>query len=1312
MASLVLTTIGGALGGAVGGPIGAALGQMGGALAGRALGLDGSGAGSPRVAVGPRLTALNGVGSTEGAPIVRVFGRARIGGQMIWATRFTEHVGASAQASGGGKASSSSPRTVDVTYSYTADFAIGLCEGPIAFVRRVWADGREIDLTSVTMRVYHGTEDQEADPLIAAKEKPGAVPAYRGLAYVVFEALPLGPFGNRIPQLSFEVVRPVEGVGSMIRAVNLIPGATEFGYGPTAHISMPGPGKTVVENRNQSFAASDWAGSLDALQALCPNLRSVALVVCWFGDDLRAGRCRIAPRVDNRFKTLSYPLVPLVVEDWAVAGLVRADAQLVSFVDDAASYGGTPSDGSVIAAIRDLRARGLFVTLYPFVMMDVAADNGRADPWTGAASQPPYPWRGRITCDPAPGRPGSPDGTMEAGAQVASFFGTAKPGPGEWSYRRLVLHYAALAREAGGVDAFLLGSELAALTRVRSAPGVYPAANALAALAVDAKTVLGPHTNVSYAADWTEYGAHVLDGGREVRFPLDVVWASAAVDFVGIDAYWPVSDWRDGDHLDAGDASSVYDLDHLRRRMGSGEAFDWFYPNAEARAAQSRAPITDGAYGKPWVFRQKDIRNWWSQPHVERVGGVETAATAWTPGSKPIWFTETGCPAVDRGANAPNLFPDPKSSESGVPPFSRGFRDDLMQARFIEAVMRRFDPASPDFREADNPLGPHGVRMVDPERIHVWAWDARPFPAFPALPFVWADAAAWRTGHWLNGRLEGVPLDRLLTALTDEVAPPRSQVYAGCANILAMRPRPDVEGFLDGYVLDRPMSMRDAIEPLCDLFGFDPVVSSGAIRFVSRARKPVARLTADDLVPAKDGSLLRITRVEETELPHELAVSFGDADGDYAPAAVLSRRIEGWSRRQSQAETALMTNRASAQRQADQWLDDLWAARETASFDLDPRLLQLEPGDIVELDGGGAKRALRIAQMSDGSSRGVVARAVDAALFDRPVPDAPAMPPRGARPPVFGPACVVMLDLAVARGDPVALQYVAATADPWPGALHVYRNVRGETNSFVAALPRRATIGETLDPLPPGPVGRWDRGGRFRVRLFSGALASHSDAQVLAGASTFAVRGGDGAWEILSAARAELVDADTYLLSRLLRGQSGEEHLAGRSVPAGATIVLMDEAVVPLASELSMLGVETTWRLGPANRDPGDPSFVDVTAIVTPKALMPYAPVGARATRAAEGIRIAWTRRGRVESDAWEPTEIPLGEDGERYTVAVSRPQGAPRVLETTAPEALYAAADVAADFGSAPATLSLVIRQVSATVGPGFPLAATVPVR
>ena len=40
------------------------------------------------------------------------------------------------------------------------------------------------------------------------------------------------------------------------------------------------------------------------------------------------------------------------------------------------------------------------------------------------------------------------------------------------------------------------------------------------------------------------------------------------------------------------------------------------------------------------------------------------------------WIDEIGCAAVDRGTNEPNRFLDPKSSESSLPKYSTGARDD------------------------------------------------------------------------------------------------------------------------------------------------------------------------------------------------------------------------------------------------------------------------------------------------------------------------------------------------------------------------------------------------------------------------------------------------------------------------------------------------------------------------------------------------------------------------------------------------------------------------------------------------------------
>src|SRR5437762_12599558 len=282
MAALVLSVAGAAAGGAVFGPAGAIAGRLVGAVGGNLIDRALFSSHTERNVEGPRLADLDVMASTEGAPIPRVYGRARLAGQVIWATRIEEVVSFHNDTEGG-KGAGNTVTTNTTTYTYFANFAIGLCAGPIGRIGRIWADGKPLDLTGLTVRSYTGSETQTPDPLIVAREGAGSAPAYRGLAYVVFERLPLADFGNRIPQLSFELVRPVGRLEKMVRAVTLIPGTTEFGYEPGTIVRLMGPGQFAAENRHAAHTASDVEAALDDLQGTCPNLERVAIVVAWFG---------------------------------------------------------------------------------------------------------------------------------------------------------------------------------------------------------------------------------------------------------------------------------------------------------------------------------------------------------------------------------------------------------------------------------------------------------------------------------------------------------------------------------------------------------------------------------------------------------------------------------------------------------------------------------------------------------------------------------------------------------------------------------------------------------------------------------------------------------------------------------------------------------------------------------------------------------------------------------------------------------------------------------------------------------------------
>lgn len=270
MATVVLQTVGGAVGALFGGPVGGIIGRAAGAIAGNII--DQQIFGTTRRVEGPRLTDLHVMSSSEGAAIPRIWGRMRVAGQVIWATNFeevedTDTESASGKGGGGGD-------TKVTTYNYFANFAVALCEGEVDRIGRVWADGKDLDIAGLTVRLHTGTEAQEPDSLIAAKEGAANAPAYRGLAYLVFERLPLRSFGNRLPQISVEVFRAVGGAETHVRAASIIPGSTEFGYDTTIVTREVEEGVTEPENAHASAARSDWTASLDQLADSCRNLEA------------------------------------------------------------------------------------------------------------------------------------------------------------------------------------------------------------------------------------------------------------------------------------------------------------------------------------------------------------------------------------------------------------------------------------------------------------------------------------------------------------------------------------------------------------------------------------------------------------------------------------------------------------------------------------------------------------------------------------------------------------------------------------------------------------------------------------------------------------------------------------------------------------------------------------------------------------------------------------------------------------------------------------------------------------------------------
>ena len=156
-----------------------------------------------------KLDDLRISGSSYGGAIPQVWGYMRLAGNLIWSTDLVEH-----SYSEGGGGSGGGPTIT--TYTYTVSCAALICQGPVNALKRIWFDKDVVwdadDVASSPIKdaitFYPGNESQTADPTIYADLttlQGLPTPAFRGSCYVVFNNIDLSNYGNRIPNMEFEI---------------------------------------------------------------------------------------------------------------------------------------------------------------------------------------------------------------------------------------------------------------------------------------------------------------------------------------------------------------------------------------------------------------------------------------------------------------------------------------------------------------------------------------------------------------------------------------------------------------------------------------------------------------------------------------------------------------------------------------------------------------------------------------------------------------------------------------------------------------------------------------------------------------------------------------------------------------------------------------------------------------------------------------------------------------------------------------------------------------------------------------------------
>ncbi|NOD62984.1 MULTISPECIES: glycoside hydrolase TIM-barrel-like domain-containing protein [unclassified Ruegeria] len=647
------------------------------------------------------------------------------------------------------------------------------------------------------------------------------------------------------------------------------------------------------------------------------------------------------------------------------------------------------------------------------------------------------------------------------------------------------------------------------------------------------------------------------------------------------------------------------------------------------------------------------------------------------------WVDELGCAAIDKGTNQPNKFLDPKSSESLLPAYSNGLRDDYIQAQYLTATLGHWsDPAV-------NPVSHiYGARMLDLANAYVWAWDTRPFPTFPNLQSQWDDGENYARGHWLNGRSGSRTLASVVTAICHG---------AGVTDIDVSR----LHGVVRGYVIEDVTNARSALQPLMLRYGFDAIERDGQLRFQMRDGYGAVALNPDQLAISSDlEGAVEHRREAEAEMTGRVRLRFVQSDADHDLVAEEAVLPQDKTHSVSVNEMPLSMTRAEGRQTAERWLSEARASRDTVRFALPPSQIHLGAGDLVRLSEVENSPIYRIDRLETSDLQLVEAVRVEQGVYKASDlrEDAPTVKPYAAPTPLLP----VFLDLPLFTGAEIPhAPYLAVTGDPWPGAAAVYTSSSDEAYALGDIIQGQAIVGVTETPLYRASAGVWDEGPALRIKLVSGQLESRPRGSVLNGLNLAAIGDGSpGNWEVFQFSDAVLEAPGVYALSGRLRGQLGTDALMPDVWPDGSVFVLLNSQIQQTSLLRNERRMAKHYRIGPVDRSYDDPSFQHLIASFDGNGLRPYAPVHLKVQAGLSGDAFSWIRRARLDADDWSGLEIPLGEETESYLVRIRADGTLLREDLIAEPRWTYSSTMKAAD-GSTGA-YEVEVAQVSAVYGPG----------
>ncbi len=522
---------------------------------------------------------------------------------------------------------------------------------------------------------------------------------------------------------------------------------------------------------------------------------------------------------------------------------------------------------------------------------------------------------------------------------------------------------------------------------------------------------------------------------------------------------------------------------------------------------------------------------------------------------------------------------------------------------------------------------------------------------------------------------------------------------------------------LHGYLIDRRMPARNALEPLRKFFFFNPIEEDFQVKFPFLDQASVATVPEDDLAAGEEDIRTITPPLEEdmsleVELPELLELTYANAEGEYLPVTQRAKRPRTTTnsrRRRGHIFPGTFVSNDDAARRLETYLYNIWTKRRPVGVSLSQKWLVLSPADTITVEEGGDSHVIVLGDVAMGANNIIE---IKGAASDTSVLTSVATGEDGDMPDqvLKGTAVAefVVLDVPLLRDRDAGFGSYAGTGSS--SGVEILRSGDGSNYgpfTYVGAS-RAMNHGFAVSALPDADAGTWDRDSTLQITMLRGTLPSSTEAAVVDGANVLLI-GNELVPYVTS-----VDDGDgKFTISILLRGRGGTEGETGLHVANERVRVLDADTLVRVAMDLSNQDVAFFYKA--VTRGGTLAESVSKRVIVQGKSMWRRAVTRVSGTITSNDWTITWDWRAIVNG-SWRndvgltpgvaldyEVDVLSGPGGSVLETYTTTATGNGSVVTATTGTFFYDDADQVLDFGSEQTTLTFRVYQMDPDVGRGF---------